>query len=526
MTSRYKPKRVAEHIAHGANGRNVPVQGQALPRAQNRVMPSVHLKPTDITLSRSLEKKFPEKVKLFDRLKSKERQLDLMINKKLLDIQDYQQSIAGGFTQEDIKDTDILRIFIYHTSQNQPWQIEQQKQQASSLAKGEKIEKDTKDPSWTLRIEGRLLNEKEPVSSPKRKKFSTFLSSISVELRAKDGNDKDLAIKAIASGENKDTNARIIEWHDDPAIPEAERIRKQFDGLDICRGGSSIPQSEVPDGETVDSSEKEIVANIVIQPKMYPIRLQVMNEQLVELLGSSEITQTECVHRLFNYAKVNNLFEVENPQKAQQQQQQRVQNDDNADTSSQAKVVTIKADDLLYRIFGQNRLTLSKMMELLSTRLLKPIKPIRLQYSINTLRNTTLGDIVIDLKVNSKLTDPKIKPGATVLASINKLLSEHVMNKKSLEEMARLNEGLRLNIQALNYSKMKYDFYKKLSEDPVRFLKKILKRNEEYLKILSSDSVSFGANGMIDEEIVRRSDFYTDEFLKQHINILLNGGRI
>ena len=73
---------------------------------------------------------------------------------------------------------------------------------------------------------------------------------------------------------------------------------------------------------------------------------------------------------------------------------------------------------------------------------------------------------------------------------------------------------------------MKYDFYKKLSEDPVRFLKKILKRNEEYLKILSSDSVSFGANGMVDEEIVRRSDFYTDEFLKQHINILLNGGRI
>ncbi len=527
MTSRYKPKRVAEHIAHGGAGRNVTAQNQAIPRAQNRVVSSVHLKPTDITLSRSLEKKFPEKIKLFDKLKSKERKLDLMINKKLLDIQDYQQSIAGGFTLEDTKDTDILRIFIYNTSKNQPWQIAQQKEQAKSLVEGESVEKSTKDPSWTLRIEGRLLNEKEPASSLKRKKFSTFLSSISVELRAKDGNDKDLSIKAVPSGGNKGTDARIIEWHDDPAIPEAERVKKQFDGLDICRGGLSIPQSEVPDGDSIDPSEREIVANIVIQPKMYPIRLQVMNEQLVELLGSSEITQTECVHRLFNYAKVNNLFEVENSQKTQpSQQQQRTQNGDDADISSQNKVVTIKADDLLYNIFGQNRLTLSRMMELLSTRLLKPIKPIRLQYSINTLRNTTLGDVVIDLKVNTKLTDPKIKPGASILASINKLLSEHVMNKKTIEEMARLNEGLRLNIQALNYSKMKYDFYKKLSEDPVRFLKKNLKRNEEYLKILSSDSVSFGANGMVDEEIVRRSDFYTDEFLKQHINILLNGGRI
>lgn len=479
-----------------------------------------------------MQKKFPEKFNQFEQLRTKERELDLMINKKLMDIQNYQQSIVGGFTQEDPQNTDILRIYIYNTSENQPWQLEaaEQKKVGSGSSGSGKKESEGK-PGWTLRIEGRLLGDKEGINSPNRKKFSTFLSSLSVELKAKDG--KELRVLPAPSAGSQGTTAKIVEWHNDPQMPEAERLRKQFDGLDVSRGGSSVPQSQVPQGESVDPSEREIVANIMIQPKMYPVKLQVLNDLLIEMLGASEITQVESIHRIFNYAKVNNLFEVQDPQQnaavaaarngesAQyRQEHQQQQNQD------QRKTVVIKADDLLYRIFGQNKLTLPKIMEMLSTKLLKPVEPIKIQYSINTLRNTTLGDVVIDLKVNPRLIDPKVKPAAATLSNITKMLTETVLNKQSLEDLARLNEGIRLNMQMLNYSKVKYDFYKKLSKDPAGFLRKVLKRNSEYLKILSSDSISFGANGMVDEEVVRRSDFYTDDFLRDHINLLLNGKRI
>ncbi|QPG74220.1 hypothetical protein FOA43_001545 [Brettanomyces nanus] len=517
MSSRYRPKKPV-----GTQHSMPPHRGSAGSQAQQArpeggPIASVHLKPTDITISKSLEKKFPEKVGLFNKLKTKERELDLMINKKLLDIQDYQQSIAGGYSQEDAKDTDILRIFIYNTSESQPWQTDPN-------------DDTEQQPVWTLRVEGRLLGEKEPADSPSRKKFSTFLSSLSVELKAKDGKNDTLVIKPApgVGGGHESPNTRIVEWHEDPQMPEAERTQKQFDGMDIRRGGSSIPQSEVPKGENVDSSEKEVIANIVIQPKMFPIKLQIVKDSLIELLGTTEITQSDCIHKIFNYIKVNNLFEVKTvPHSASVVTNGHVQHQQIQQApQQQKKIVTIKADDLLYRIFGLNTLTLPQMMEMISTKLLKPIEPIKIQYSINTLRSTTLGDVVIDLKVNSKLIDPHMKPGAEEIASINRLLSEHVLNKQSSEELSRLIDNLRLNMQMLNYSKLKYDFYRKLSDDPVGFLRKIQDRNSEYLKILSSDSMSFGESGNIDEEVVRRSDFYTDEFLSQHINLLFNSGRI
>lgn len=460
--------------------------------SQPRPPTAAHLKPTDITLSKAIQEMFPEKVEQLNQLKRRERELDLVINKKLLDIEDYQQSIAGGLTQENPDDYDILRIFIYNTSENQPWQ---------TAAKGA-------SPTWTLRVEGRLLGDKLPVDSPQRKKFSMFLSALSVELKARDGDDEELEIgKAAANG----PDTRIIEWHDDPNMPEADRLAKQFDGLDVKRAGISIPQSEVPQGETVDPSEKEVVANIVIQPKTFPIKLQVVKDSLIELVGTNEITQADCLRKLFAYIKSNNLFEV----------QQNTQGKE----KSGPKPVTVKADDLLFRIFGRQVLTLPQMLEALSTRLLKPIEPIHIQYSINTLRSTTLGDVVIDLKVNTKLI-AGAKPGSEELASISKILSEEVLNKETAEELARLNESTHLSMQMLNYSKLKHDFYQQLAENPVEFLTQLESRNNEYLKILSSDSMSFGTNGMADEEIVRRSDFYTDEFLQQHIGLLLNSGRM
>ncbi|KAG7823923.1 hypothetical protein KL909_002660 [Ogataea angusta] len=500
---REKQRKLAKQaaIAHGQGHVQHSIMGNQGPKPQGSVSQgaqlSANIKPTDVVISKSIASMFPHKTEMYNKLRTKERELDLMINKKIIDLQEYQQSVTNGLV-EDSNDYQILRIFIYNTSENQPWQVKDQ--QIESLP----------PPSWTLRIEGRLLNDTEPSDSPKRRKFSSFLSGISVELKAKDGNDEDLSIGSVNGG----PDSRVIEWHDNFGTNELERMKHQFDGLDIKRSGSSIPQSEFPEDESQDPSEKEILCDIVIQPKMYPIKLQVVKDALVELVGSNEISQSDCIHKIFNYIKMNNLFEVQTIQDKQGTNQQPQQ------------VVTVKTDDLLYRIFGINSLTLTQIMEIVSTKLLKPIEPIKVQYSINTLKETTLGDLVIDLKVNSRFVDPSYKPGSQQLAEISEMINQSVLNKQLMSDLGKVNESLKLNFQLLNYSKLKYDFYRKLSDNPVDFLQEVLDKNAEFLKILSSDSFTFGTDGILDEELVRRSEFYTDEFLAEHINVLFNSGRI
>ena len=482
-------------------------QQQQQPQQQQQQQPSttaksnqpIQLKPTDQSIPPCLKEHFPEKVELYEQLQNRERLLDIMINRKLLDLQDHQQRITTNELSGESNE-ETLRIFIYNTSENQPWQRDANQQDVPSEVHP--------DPSWTLRIEGRLLNDKTLLTDSKRHKMSWFLSGLSVELKPADGDEsRPLVLKGVNAPGLNGSSDTLIEWHDDIKLPEAERVSKQFDGMDIRRGGSSIPGS-------TDDLDREIVANIVIQPKQYPIKLMVNDKSLMELVGAREITQAECIKRIFYYAKVNQLFDV-----------QTVESDSKDLTNkSSKKIVTIKSDELLMKIFGLPIMTMPQIMEIVGNKLLKPVEPVRINYRINTLKSTTLGEVVVDIKVNrAMLGKKKVNQD---LEDINRLITEDVLNKQSLAELIKLDENLKLNIQILNYSKMKYDFYKKFSENPAEFLKQVLQKNEEYLKILSSDSMSFGKDGLVSEELVRKSDFYTDDFLKQHINLLLNSGRI
>lgn len=430
---------------------------------------SVQMKPSDVAIPQELQREFPEEVAAYQDLLQKERVIDTMINRKMLDLQEYQQKM-GTMEMTGALGEDTLRLFIYNTSENQDWQ-----QNSSPGVNGT-------TPNWTLRIEGKLLNN----NSNSNKKMSWFLSGMSIELKSVLGNND------LSGGPS------LIEWHDDPKIPDNERLLKQFDGMDINRNGSSI------------KGENEILADIVIQPKMYPIKLKVSNDALLELLGKSQITQSECIKTILMYAKVNGLFEIQSI-------------DEN---DSKRKIISIKSDELLMRIIGSQSISIPQLLELVGTKLLKPIDPIRISIPIDTLKSSTLGDCIIDIKVNKALLDGNQKQNIKDVDEISKLITNDILDKESLNQLYKLDENLKLNIQLLNYSKMKFDFYNELSKDPVNFLKLVMEKNDEYLSILTSDSMSFGKNGLIDEELVRRSDFYSDEFLKEHINVLFNSGRL
>lgn len=480
------------------------------PPPPSAIPPAISLKPTDVTISPALEKLFPEEISFYRKLQTKEKQLDLFINRKVLDLQEHQTNSTNQLTSST-PDNEILRIYIYNTSENQFWQLNEEQRQNIGT-------QPLPPPWWTLRVEGRLLNS-DPVDLPERKKFSSFLSSLSVEIHRKHKTDDELILRAVNGG----PSSRIIEWNDHLQNPknDAEREQQQFDGLDVRRGGSSIPSDQLKDGDSVGEEEEEIYCDITIQPKMHPIRLQVLNEGLIELLGCNEITQRECFQRIFSYIKMKNLFEIQNqPQGQQNQQQSQSQQDHGTDPNS---VITIKTDDLLYRIFETNSLSMPQILEAISTKLLKPIEPIKIKYVINTLASSTLGDVIIDLKVNSKLLNQKEAPGSSI--DVSEIVNDVVRNQKSIDEINRLNETLNMDLQVLNYNKIKYDFYSKLVQDPVNFLESLQKKNAEYLRILSSDSMNYASVDLADEEVIRRSEYYTDEFISEHISALLNSGR-
>lgn len=421
------------------------------PNSTSGPPPTISFKPTDAYIPRSVEQLFPEESKLFHKLQQKEKQLDVVINRKLLDLQDQQTTQNNSALTGDEDGLEILRIYIYNVAENQMWQPN---------SNGE--------PSWTMRVEGRLLSDKEF-------KFSSFMSSISVELfgympLGQDGNN-------------------VIEWHADLNETDKEKAPATFDGVDIKRPGSSVPG--IPGGE--------VSCEIVIQPKAFPIKLQVLSGDLADLVGCQEITQHDCFIKIFNYVKINNLLEV-----SQEPHVNKAQN------------VCVKCDELLFKIFKVERLGVAQVLEIISSTLLKPVEPIKVNHKINTNVSTTLGDLIIDLRVDPNLLD----------RTPDNSFSELLQDQAPMQQVAQLNEKMALSMQLLQYHKIRYDFYKGIAENPVEFLKKLNDKNSEYLKILCSDSINTGENDLIDEEIVRRSDYYSDELLEEYINLLYNSGNI
>jgi SWI/SNF-related matrix-associated actin-dependent regulator of chromatin subfamily D len=84
-----------------------------------------------------------------------------------------------------------------------------------------------KCPSWTLKIEGRMLdNGAPPVRGATPRKFSHFCKSVLVEL---------LDSTSSSADSNTPQRKNVIEWHNQPGSPEV-------DGFEIKRkGDADIP---------------------------------------------------------------------------------------------------------------------------------------------------------------------------------------------------------------------------------------------------------------------------------------------
>ncbi|ODQ65243.1 hypothetical protein NADFUDRAFT_83280 [Nadsonia fulvescens var. elongata DSM 6958] len=387
-------------------------------------------KPTNKNLSHKFDEIIPE-AKLYRSLQETERKLDATISRKKLDLQD--------ISAQKIKKTEFLRVFVSNTCTDQPWQFTLPEDVSTST-----FEFDTSNAAWNLRIEGRLVND-EPADSPERKKFSTFFTSVAVELNPTEG-------ETFEGG-------NIVEWHESTAdIP----ANQDFDVLDIKRKGlNNVP------------------CKIILQPKEYPNKFQ-LSAELASLLGIQEDTKAGVILAIWQYVKFYKL-------------------QDNSDKG------LIKCNDALKAVFQADTISFPLIVDHIQPHLHQR-PPIVLDYVIRTDIENTLGETAFDIVV--EIDDPVQEQMAEMLSNWH----------NDQPEIIAIDDQIALTIQSLNNSRLRREFFYQLSSNPAEFCKKWIASQARDLKVISGDK---GFN----EEEVRRSDFYSDEFLSESIHMLLNTRR-
>jgi SWI/SNF-related matrix-associated actin-dependent regulator of chromatin subfamily D len=173
-----------------------------------------------------------------------ERKLDAVLLRKKLDFQDQLGSPS--------KQKRTLRIFISNTAGNQ----HEDPQNLENF------------PSWTLKVEGRILDV--PTTShakkPLNKKFTQFLKSMYISVQPEDGSEP----------------AQLIEWKQQPNQPN-------FDGLEIKRKGNKNLSCKI----TLNLS------NLIEKFQTSP--------GLKEITNLDSATKSEIIGSIWEYLQFNKL---------------------------------------------------------------------------------------------------------------------------------------------------------------------------------------------------------------------------
>lgn len=444
--------------------------------------PAVSYTPTEINIPSNLYDKVPN-LNLYKKLQDAEKQLDLLIAQKGLDFQSVQ---ASSMQPNSLKrESGILRVFIYNTCENQPWQKNQ-----SSVNDGP-----NNDSSWTLRVEGRFITDNKDKSETEDMKFSSFLSGISIEIVP--NND-------YQSLQGSQSN--VIEWRNEADNNHGANLQLKngsplwlFDGIDVKRQGV-FP----------------IKVKVAILAKDYTFKLLV-SEEMAQFTGKREASQQELIYLVWQYVLFKKLFKKAESYpnvpavsaSSLSSQSLGSQGDEETDLS------VVQCDEVLKGLLKVDAFKFKDLYQLIQPHL-RPRQPIVVEYEVDTTRSTTLGDVVIDIPVELALSMSKIE---------KEIIDE---NKKAFESMSKsdelvqyLNQRISLGIVALQSANNREQFYRDLSEDPVVFIKKWLESQAETLKALKSEE---GFN----EEEVRKAEYFKEheQELRQKIDLMLGAQKI
>ncbi|KAJ1731142.1 SWI/SNF and RSC complex subunit Ssr3 [Coemansia sp. Benny D160-2] len=224
---------------------------------------------------RLIEKSLPPKIetyipesRLFMQLQSLERKLDAKIVRKRLEVQE-----ALG---KPVYKKRILRVFVSNLAANQA-AAAGGNDETDAEGKGTGARLDSAEaPSWTLRIEGRLVDP--PGTSSKARlpahKFSEFINSMVVEL------ERDPELYAD----------NVVQWRRSAAEGDV-------DGFEVKRRG-----------------DEDVKTKIMLDIRTATDRFKVNSPVLRELLDiRGTISKAGFIMKLWQYIKLNSLQDSEDP---------------------------------------------------------------------------------------------------------------------------------------------------------------------------------------------------------------------
>ncbi|KAJ1941941.1 SWI/SNF and RSC complex subunit Ssr3, partial [Kickxella alabastrina] len=218
---------------------------------------------------RLIEKSLPPKIeayipesRLYMQLQALERKLDTKIVRKRLEVQE-----ALG---KPVYKKRILRIFVSNLAANQSAVPNDDSDM------GDLLQREADAPSWTLRVEGRLVDPPGTTwkTRPPPHKFSEFLNSMVVEL------DRNTEL----FGDN------TVQWRRAAA-------ENDVDGFEIKRRG-----------------DEDVRAKIMLDIRTATDRFKVNSPLLRELLDiRGNISKSAFIMKLWQYIKLNDLQDAEDP---------------------------------------------------------------------------------------------------------------------------------------------------------------------------------------------------------------------
>ncbi|KAF9295206.1 SWI SNF, matrix associated, actin dependent regulator of chromatin, sub d, member 1 [Linnemannia elongata] len=257
--------------------------------------------------------------KLYTELLEFEKKLDATIMRKRLDLQET--------LNKPVKTKRTLRIFISNLSHDQ--ETPESDDDEPRLDSGP-------TPSWTLKVEGRLVDEAN-ASAYKNKqtsrKFSSFFRSVMIEL------ERD---------SNLYPNGNFVEWH-------KSANQADVDGFEIKRHG-----------------DENVKVKVILHVDNSPERFK-LSPELADVLAIDLETRPGIMMALWQYIKFHQLQDPEDKR-------------------------NINCDQKLATLFGQPKISFPALPELIG-RFLSPPDPIVLEYTVRVDKPYHLSSHCYDLDV-------------------------------------------------------------------------------------------------------------------------------
>ena len=147
----------------------------------------------------------------------------------------------------------------------------------------------------------------------------------------------------------------------------------EFDGLDVTRKGT-----------------ENLKCLLTIQPKGYSGEFLQYSPELAFIIGISKGTLHEAIYSLYKYILLNDLLSANDEVTSQE--------------TTNGEKVLVKLDSSLMKLLSPekiNETTSLKLLELpsLVKNHIKPIPPIKVEYTVRVDKSSTYGDLVFDVEV-------------------------------------------------------------------------------------------------------------------------------